>query len=76
MLVYADSSENAKMRERFIENFGHFGTREIVNHTVQSFIRVVPTFFYIKNDTIIAVIESQLPSHVLFMNRQSAYVGL
>ena len=72
-LIGADSTENAKIRNQFVDYFGHFGTREILNnHTVQSFINVVPTAFYVENDTIKNVIESQLPSPVLFMNRQKS----
>ena len=70
-LIGTDSIENKKIRSQFADYFGHFGTREILNdHIVQSFINVVPTAFYVKNDTIKNVIESQLPSPVLFMNRQ------
>jgi hypothetical protein len=69
-LVDTDSSKNAKIRNRFVEDFGYFGTCEIVNNDVQSFIKVIPTAFYIVNDTIKEVIETQLPSPVVFMSRQ------
>lgn len=70
-LVDADSTENAKLRNQFMDNFGNFGTREIAyNDDVQSFIKAVPTAFLVKNDTIKIVIESQLPSPVLFRVEQ------
>jgi len=66
-LIDTDSGENAKRRNYFTDNFGNFGTHEIVyTDTVHSFISVVPTAFYVKNDTIKYVIESQLPSPLLF----------
>lgn len=66
-LVDADSGKNATVRNLFVHHFGNFGTREIANsYMVQSFVHVVPTAFYIKNDTIRIVIESQLPSPVFF----------
>jgi len=68
-LIDADSSKNVRIKNQFVEDFGYFGTREIVNHDVQSFISTVPTAFYVENDTIKHVIASQLPSPVLFAKR-------
>ena len=51
------------LQKEHIEFFGDFGTQEIINDSViLSLIPFVPTSFYIKNDTIKAVIGGALPS--------------
>ncbi|MCL2598075.1 MAG: DoxX family protein [Paludibacter sp.] len=61
-LIGTDSTENKKNRDAFIKNFGEdIVTNELSNDfIIRSFIRIVPTFFVIKNDTIRTVIESEL----------------
>jgi len=69
-IVNADSSENSETKNAFIKNLEHLENREIVyDDVVRSFIRSVPTSFYVKNDTIKAVIESTLPHPYIFKIR-------
>jgi uncharacterized membrane protein YphA (DoxX/SURF4 family) len=61
-LVGLDSAKNAKDRNAFIDKFGNeIVTAEIINdYAIQSFIRAVPSSFFITNDTITTIIEGEL----------------
>ena len=64
-------SEYTEIKNEFIEFFGNFETQEIVNDSIiLSLIPFVPTSFYIKNDTIKAVINGTLSSPFAFLKFQ------
>jgi len=73
VFVDADLSNNdTEIKNDFIEFFGDFGTQEIVNDSIiLSLIPFVPTSFYIKDDTIKAVINGMLPSPYTFQKSQN-----
>jgi hypothetical protein len=67
VLVNADLNDNIESKNLFIENFGDFGSSEVIDDSViSSFIKAVPTSFHIMNDTIKAVIEGELPHPFIF----------
>ena len=69
-LVSEELSEDSALKSEFIQNLGGLESREIVNDAaVQAFITAVPTTFYVKNDTIRAVIKSTLPHPRVFSRR-------
>ncbi|OFX88129.1 MAG: hypothetical protein A2W99_10725 [Bacteroidetes bacterium GWF2_33_16] len=54
-------------QQLFNENFEiDFGIRNLPGDSLFSIVNVVPTAFFIKNDTIKSIIPSALPSHVIF----------
>lgn len=60
-------AENEKDRLVFENSFEpNFGIQELSTESVKSLVEVVPTAFFIQNDTIKAIIPSSLPSYVLF----------
>ena len=66
-LVNDYSEKKSEIKNLFGENFPDFRIFEILNDSIlQSFVRVAPTSFYVKNDTIKAVIESTLPHPYIF----------
>jgi len=67
-LVSADTSKNSQNRNAFTECFGsNFVNYELINNeAIQTVISSLPTSFYIKDDTIKQVIESELPSPFIF----------
>ena len=69
-IVNANSSDKSEIKNAFIANSGSIKTVEIVgDNIVRKFIKSVPTSFYIRNDTIKAVIESTLPHPFVFGRR-------
>ena len=66
--VDADMPEEFyQFRDEFIDFFGDIRTRELVNDSIMlELVPFVPTSFYIRNDTIKAVIEGALPSPFTF----------
>ncbi|MCL2860712.1 MAG: hypothetical protein FWF46_09305 [Oscillospiraceae bacterium] len=66
--VTADASINSQNRNVFTEHFGtNLVNYELINDgIIQTIISSVPTSFYIENDTIKQVIESELPSPFIF----------
>jgi len=67
-----NSSENTELKNAFLKHLGDIETCTVVLDSVRSFIRAVPTSFYIKNDTIRSVVESILP-HPFIFRIQSEY---
>jgi uncharacterized membrane protein YphA (DoxX/SURF4 family) len=66
-ILSADSVINLSSRNVFVEHFGNIVTQEIIDdNKTKSFVKFLPTSFYVKNDTIKAVIESELPSSLTF----------
>ena len=67
-LVSANTSINFQDRNDFTEKFGTgLVSYELINDmSMQTVISSVPTSFYIENDTIKQVIESELPSPFIF----------
>jgi len=65
------SNEFLEFKSEFMDFFGNFETQEIIaDSVVLSLIPFVPTSFYIRNDTIKAVLTGTLPSPFTFLKFQ------
>ena len=70
-IVNTDFSDSSDAKKAFLENLGCLKTIELVRDDfVRSFIKSVPTSFYVRNDTIKAVIEGTVPHPFIFGRRQ------
>jgi uncharacterized membrane protein YphA (DoxX/SURF4 family) len=66
-IVNGDTANSSNSRKIFAENFGDLAAQEIVHSdNLQTFIKGVPTSFFVANDTVKAAIEHELPSTFTF----------
>lgn len=67
-LVSADTNSNFHDRNVFIEAFGTnlVNYELIIDEQIYEIIKFLPTAFYIENDTVKYIIESELPSPFIF----------
>jgi uncharacterized membrane protein YphA (DoxX/SURF4 family) len=68
VIAFATGADSSKLF--FIQNFNpDFYIRDLPLDTMLKLTNLFPTSFYVEHDTIKAVIEGELPSHIIFKNQ-------
>jgi len=68
VIAFATGADSSKLF--FIQNFNpDFYIRDLPLDTMLKLTNLFPTSFYVEHDTIKAIIEGELPSHIIFKNQ-------